>query len=219
MEIKESTLLEKIDSIFEKFFKTDKNILEDIKANQDELNNLIIANLNRLDDKNITVLNNFSEEILSGLQHRDIDKIDQNYLIKGKNLKIMDITEDKRKLEPKGNFKKRKLHTNDILIRIKGKVGPAAVVTADMENMYYYNDIARIRVNNDQVIPQYLCLYLNSFIGRHYLDSLKKTKSMKYIKISSLKNLPVLRPLLGDQWKIVQNFYVEKNILEVMQSD
>jgi|GEM_PF-2805362 restriction endonuclease S subunit len=219
MEIKDSILLNKIDSIFENFFKTDQNILDDINSNQDELNNLIIGNLNRLNNKNITVLKKFSDQILSGFQHRDLDKIEQIFLIKGKDLKVMDITEDKKKLEIKVDLKKRKLQTNDILIRVKGKVGPTAVVTADMKGMYYYNDIARIRVNNDQVIPQYLSLYLNSFIGKHYLDKFKKNKSMKYIKISSLEKLPVLTPLLGDQWKIVQKFHVEKNIIEVMSDD
>ncbi|MDZ7672783.1 MAG: restriction endonuclease subunit S [Halanaerobiales bacterium] len=215
----ENILFDKIDSIFEKIFKIDKSILKNINTNQDDLNKLIIANLNRLDDKNITVLSKFSDQILSGLQHRDLDKIDQNFLIKGKNIKVMDITENKKKLEIKGDFKKRVLQTNDILIRIKGKVGPSTVVTSDIKDMYYYNDIARIRVNNDQVIPQYLSLYLNSFIGKYYLDNFKKTKSMNYIKISSLENLPILTPVLGDQWKIVQKFHVEKNISEVMSDD
>src|SRR6056297_1930208 len=219
MAIKEDILLDKIDNIFEKYFKINKTILDDLKSTQDDLNELIIANFNRLDQKNITYLSDLSEEILSGLQYRDLDKIDQTFLLKGKHLKIMDISEDKKKLEIESDFNKRVLKTNDILIRIKGKIGPAVVITQDMKDMYYYNDIARIRVNNDQVIPQYLSLYLNSFIGKHYLNKVKKSKSMTYLKLSSLKKLPILTPLVQDQWKIVQKFHVQKNILEVMKND
>ncbi len=131
----------------------------------------------------------------------------------------MDISEDKKKIEIESEFNKRVLKTNDILIRIKGKIGPAVVITQDMKDMYYYNDIARIRVNNDQVIPQYLSLYLNSFIGKHYLNKFKKSKSMTYLKLASLEKLPILTPLVQDQWKIVQKFHVQKNILEVMKND
>ena len=219
MVIKEDILIDKINSIFERYFKIDKAILNDLKSTQDDLNELIIANFNRLDQKNITYLSDLSEEILSGLQYRDLDKIDQTFLLKGKHLKIMDISEDKKKLEIESDFNKRVLKTNDILIRIKGKIGPAVVITQDMKDMYYYNDIARIRVNNDQVIPQYLSLYLNSFIGKHYLNKFKKSKSMTYLKLSSLKKLPILTPLVQDQWKIVQKFHVQKNILEVMKND
>jgi len=219
MVIKEDILIDKINSIFERYFKIDKAILNDLKSTQDDLNELIIANFNRLDQKNITYLSDLSEEILSGLQYRDLDKIDQTFLLKGKHLKIMDISEDKKKLEIESVFNKRVLKTNDILIRIKGKIGPAVVITQDMKDMYYYNDIARIRVNNDQVIPQYLSLYLNSFIGKHYLNKFKKSKSMTYLKLSSLEKLPILTPLVQDQWKIVQKFHVQKNILEVMKND
>jgi len=219
MVIKEDILIDKINSIFERYFKIDKAILNDLKSTQDDLNELIIANFNRLDQKNITYLSDLSEEILSGLQYRDLDKIDQTFLLKGKHLKIMDISEDKKKLEIESDFNKRVLKTNDILIRIKGKIGPAVVITQDMKDMYYYNDIARIRVNNDQVIPQYLSLYLNSFIGKHYLNKFKKSKSMTYLKLSSLEKLPILTPLVQDQWKIVQKFHVQKNILEVMKND
>ena len=219
MVIKEDILIDKINSIFERYFKIDKAILNDLKSTQDDLNELIIANFNRLDQKNITYLSDLSEEILSGLQYRDLDKIDQTFLLKGKHLKIMDISEDKKKLEIESDFNKRVLKTNDILIRIKGKIGPAVVITQDMKDMYYYNDIARIRVNNDQVIPQYLSLYLNSFIGKHYLNKFKKSKSMTYFKLSSFKKLPILTPLVQDQWKIVQKFHVQKNILEVMKND
>jgi restriction endonuclease S subunit len=219
MTIKEQILSNRIDEIFEKYFKTSKKILNEIKSTIDDLNKIIIANINRLDQKNVKLLSDLSEEILSGLQYRDLDKIEQSFLLKGKDLKVMDITEDKKKIEIESDFNRRILKSNDILIRIKGKIGPAVLITEDMKDMYYYNDIARIRVNNDQVIPQYLCLYLNSFIGKHYLDKFKKNKSMKYIKISSLEKLPVLTPLLGDQWKIVQKFHVEKNIIEVMSDD
>lgn len=219
MAIKEEVLVDRVDNIFEQYFKINKSILSDLRSNHDDLNELIIDNFNRLDQKNITYLSDLSEEILSGLQYRDLDKIDQTFLLKGKHLKVMDITEEKKKIDIESDFDKRILKTNDILFRIKGKIGPGVVITEDMKDMYYYNDIARVRVNTDQVIPQYLCLYLNSFIGKYYLDKIKQSKSMTYIKLSSFKNLPVLTPLVQDQWKVVQKFHVQKNILEVMENN
>ncbi len=51
MVIREDILIDKIDSIFERYFKIDKAILNDLKSTQDDLNELIIANFNRLDKK------------------------------------------------------------------------------------------------------------------------------------------------------------------------
>ena len=210
---KDSNFKEKVDKVFKKYFDLEtevEKLLTNESKNSTKLKttsnfkDLLNGKLKGVNKKRFKELNKVSDDILSGLQHRDLGKIDKKYLLKGKHLKVMDVVEAKKGLNNKSNFKKRTIKSNDVLLRVKGQIGPAALISEDESGLHYYNDLVRIRVDLDIIIPQYLSLYLNSFIGRHFLNKLSKSKSMNYINISSVKKVPVLTPMMIDQWKIVR---------------
>jgi restriction endonuclease S subunit len=219
-------LLKKIDRVFKDYFDIDQkpeslfnNEKALDKAQAGQFKSLLSEKLNDKNNKRIYSLKELTEDVLSGLQHRDLEKIDQKFLIKGKHLQVMNIAKDKKKLKNTCDFAKRIIKNNDVLLRVKGQIGPAVLITEDEAGMYYYNDLVRIRVDMDQIIPQYLSLYLNSFIGKHFLNKNAKSKSMNYINITSVKEIPVLRPMIIDQWKIVKKYFTMKSIQKIEEID
>ena len=222
---KDKNLNKKIDKVFKDYFDLETNLEKLIINNEDSSNkrgkdntsfkDLLSDKLKGVNKKRFKELNVISDGILSGLQHRDLGKIEEKYLLKGKHLKVMDVAEDKKGLNNKSNFKKRTIKSNDVLLRVKGQIGPAALISEDESGLHYYNDLVRIRVDLDTIIPQYLSLYLNSFIGRNFLNKFSKSKSMNYINIGSVKKVPVLTPMLIDQWKIVREYFNMINIQQI----
>ncbi len=221
---KDSNFKEEVDKVFKKYFDLETDV-EKLLTNESEnttklktasnFKDLLIDKLKGVNIKRFKELNEISDGILSGLQHRDLGKIEEKYLLKGKHLKVMDVAEGKKGLHNKSNIKKRTIKSNDVLLRVKGQIGPAALISEDESGLHYYNDLVRIRVDLDTIIPQYLSLYLNSFIGRHFLNKFSKSKSMNYINISSVKKVPVLTPMMIDQWKIVREYFNMINIQQI----
>ena len=204
----------KINRVFAEYFNIksdDKFKIENIKKKQTDFKNILFS---RMNNKNIVkyTLKDISEDTLTGLQHRDLNKIKGEFLLKGQDLLVMDVIKSKKELENTCDFKKRLLENNDVILRIKGKVGPAVLVNKDIQGLYYYNDIVKIRVDTDKVLPQYLSLYLNSMLGEYYLKRNTKAKSMNYITIRSLKEIPILAHMLANQWRIIQRYHKLKNI-------
>jgi len=220
----ESNFKEKIDKVFKEYFDLDTEV-EKLLTNESEnstklkttsnFKDLLNGKLKGVNKKKFKELNKVSDDILSGLQHRDLDKIEEKYLLKGRHLRVMDVVEKKKGLSNNSDFKKRRIKSNDVLLRVKGQIGPAALISEDETDLHYYNDLVRIRVDLDIIIPQYLSLYLNSFIGRHFLNKFSKSKSMNYINIGSVKKVPVLTPMLIDQWKIVREYFNMINIQQI----
>lgn len=221
---KNKNLKEKIDKAFKNYLKLDDDLDKLIKDEDSSLKKakttlnfkeLLNSKLKGINEKRLNELQEITTEILSGLQHRDLKKIEEEYLLKGKHLKVMDVVKCKKGLNNTSHFNKRIIKSNDVLLRVKGQIGPAVLISEDESGLYYYNDLVRIRVNLDTIIPQYLSLYLNSFIGRHFLNKFSKSKSMNYINIGSVKKLPVLTPMIIDQWKVVREYFNLINIKKI----
>jgi type I restriction enzyme, S subunit len=64
-----------------------------------------------------------------------------------------------------GELKRSQLEENDVLMTITGRVGNAAVVTGDLLPANINQHLVRLRVKVDDVLPEYLAVYLNSSIG------------------------------------------------------
>ena len=64
-----------------------------------------------------------------------------------------------------GELKRSQLAENDVLMTIIGRVGSAAVVSADLLPANINQHIVRLRIGTDRVLPEYLAIYLNSSVG------------------------------------------------------
>jgi restriction endonuclease S subunit len=219
----ELSLKDTIDRIFEDTFEINKGELKSKKSKIASkkllkkqktwnIKQLLISKLKENTTHQVRKLNEIAINITMGLQHRNLEKIDKKSLIKGKNIEVMKLKLENKNKSPVHTIEKHQLQNNDIILRVKGKIGPCTLVTKEEEGMHFYNDIAKIKTDKNIVMPQYLSLYLNSFFGDYYLDKYSKNKSMTYLNIKSLNKIPVIIPGTLDQFKIIERFHNEKII-------
>lgn len=64
-----------------------------------------------------------------------------------------------------GELQRSQLQTDDVLMTITGRVGTAAVVTDDLLPANINQHIVRLRVFDDEVLPEYLAAFLNTSVG------------------------------------------------------
>jgi restriction endonuclease S subunit len=84
--------------------------------------------------------------------------------VKGNDFDLSDLNYVKEEVH-QGELKRSQLEENDVLMTITGRVGNAAVVTADLLPANINQHIVRLRIMVSDVRPQYLAVYLNSSVG------------------------------------------------------
>lgn len=84
--------------------------------------------------------------------------------IKANDFDISDLNHIRDEVHAR-ELKRSQLEDGDVLMTITGRVGTAAVVTADMLPANINQHIVRLRVKASDVLPEYLAVYLNSSIG------------------------------------------------------
>lgn len=101
------------------------------------------------------------------------------------------------------------LQKGDVLV-IEGhadpnEVGRSAVWPYDDIEMLHQNHLIRVRAN-DQLLPNYLCSFINSPFGRRYFRAYaKSTSGLNTLNSTVVRQLKIPLPGLDDQTTIVQN--------------
>lgn len=99
--------------------------------------------------------------------------------------------------------KKSQLKSGDVLIVRTGYPGTACVVTPEFEGANAI-DIVIARPQKDKVLPEYLCAYTNSSVGKSQVLSLQGGMAQKHLNVSAYQTLKVKLPPLTEQMKISQ---------------
>ena len=99
--------------------------------------------------------------------------------------------------------KKSHLRTGDVLIVRTGYPGTACVVTSKYENSNAI-DIIIARPNCEKVIPEYLCVYTNSNIGKSQVLNLQGGMAQKHLNVGAYQELKIKLPPLQEQQKIAK---------------
>ncbi|EIY5235543.1 restriction endonuclease subunit S [Serratia liquefaciens] len=99
--------------------------------------------------------------------------------------------------------KKSQLKSGDVLIVRTGYPGTACVVTPEFEGANAI-DIVIARPQKDKVLPEYLCAYTNSSVGKSQVLSLQGGMAQKHLNVSAYQTLKVKLPPLSEQMKISQ---------------
>ncbi|MEQ0303304.1 restriction endonuclease subunit S [Klebsiella sp. CN_Kp088] len=99
--------------------------------------------------------------------------------------------------------KKSQLKTGDVLIVRTGYPGTACVVTPEFEGANAI-DIVIARPKKDKVLPEYLCAYTNSSVGKSQVLSLQGGMAQKHLNVSAYQTLKVKLPPLSEQRQITQ---------------
>ncbi|EJW4412082.1 restriction endonuclease subunit S [Escherichia coli] len=99
--------------------------------------------------------------------------------------------------------KKSHLKTGDVLIVRTGYPGTACVVTPEFEGSNAI-DIVIARPDMDEIIPEYLCAYTNSHIGKSQVLDLQGGMAQKHLNVGAYQVLKINLPPLREQKKIAQ---------------
>jgi hypothetical protein len=91
-------------------------------------------------------------------------------------------------------LKRSQLHEGDVVLTITGTYGIAAVVPSDFGLANINQHSVRIRVNQDKIIPEYLCVFLNSDLCRPQFDRAVTGSSRFALDYPAIRNLRILYP-------------------------
>lgn len=99
--------------------------------------------------------------------------------------------------------KKSQLKSGDVLIVRTGYPGTACVVTPEFDGTNAI-DIVIARPDIEKVLPQYLCAYTNSSIGKSQVLNLQGGMAQKHLNVGAYQVLKVKLPPISEQKKIAQ---------------
>lgn len=111
-------------------------------------------------------------------------------IIKAKNIRVQKINlENVESVKvdniPEGKF----LVKGDILFRVKGSIGPAAIVGEEAKGYLFHDHLVRIQPNTEIVLPEYLSIILNSYLVDQQTKRYETSSSMRYISVKDLKSI------------------------------
>lgn len=112
--------------------------------------------------------------------------------------------------------KKSHLKTGDVLIVRTGYPGTACVVTPEFEGSNAI-DIVIARPDMDKIIPEYLCAYTNSHIGKSQVLDLQGGMAQKHLNVGAYQVLKINLPPLREQKKIAQILLTWDNAISVTE--
>ena len=127
--------------------------------------------------------------------------------LRGLNVKNGKLILNDVKYIDKSDFSKldrSKLYENDILYTYVGTVGQVGLVDSD-DKYYLAPNVARIRITDNKVIPQYVMYFLQTpEFKMNQLDKLSGSSSMKNITMTNIRKFKIPVPPLDEQKKIVE---------------
>jgi hypothetical protein len=110
-------------------------------------------------------------------------------------------------------LKRSQLLAGDVVLTITGTYGISAVVPPDFGSANINQHSVRIRVNVDDISPEYLCVFLNSDLCRPQFDRAVTGASRFALDYPAIRNLRILYPPdKNEQRRIAQD--VMKRLLE-----
>ena len=129
---------------------------------------------------------------VSIIQMRDLP--DNNRFEDSRNL----MTTDKSGIS--GDYLVRR---NDLIFRSRGKTATAVIVNTEINQTIVVAPLLRIRINDQNVLPQYLCWFINQPASQAFLHSRATGTAMVLIGKSVLEDLMIHIPELEIQKQII----------------
>ena len=112
---------------------------------------------------------------------------------------------------------KRALQRGDVLLRARGANRNAALFDRKGSNYQAANQFLIIRVNAEELLPEYLQWYLNQKPAQQYLAENSTGTSIPYTQASTLADLGIIVPSLRKQQAIARLQKLSKDEEHVMQ--
>lgn len=97
--------------------------------------------------------------------------------------------------------KSKKLKVGDILTVRTGYPGISCVVPKEFENAQTFTTLIS-RPDSNRVVPQYLCRFINSELGKKAITSVKAGGAQQNLNVSVFSKIKIVTPTLPEQLKI-----------------
>lgn len=103
----------------------------------------------------------------------------------------------------------------DVIISARG-VFRAAVVKSDLENIIATSSVYILRVKSNNILPEYLTIYLNSPKTQQYISKKATGAAISTILKNDLANLPVSIPSWEKQKRAVNFFQTNQQLQKLL---
>lgn len=100
-------------------------------------------------------------------------------------------------------YQKKSLKSNDILVTRTGYPGQACLVPERYEGSQTFTTLIVRLKETESICPMYICYFINSGLGKSYVDKMKSGAAQQNFGAKSLEKMPILLPSIERQNKIV----------------
>ena len=114
-------------------------------------------------------------------------------------------------------IEKYQLHKGDMVITIVGvNVGEVGILEEDVELCNFTENIARISIMNEDILNQFVCLFLDSYLGKIQTQRLSVGSMKDKLSLKNCRNINVLIPYntktgnfdINEQYRIINDVSV-----------
>ena len=94
------------------------------------------------------------------------------------------------------------LQLNDIVVTIVGTIGEVGIVEDNVEVCNMGENVAKIRITNELILPRYITYFLDSEFGKIQTDRLSCGSLQHKLSLTNCKNLEVFIPFKDNNYDI-----------------
>ena len=118
-----------------------------------------------------------------------------------------------------GKMKSSQLQKGDLLIAIVGAtIGSVGIYNID-QPANINQAIASVRLDNKEILGEYICWYLRSSIGQRLLDYFKRPVARANINLTEVGEIPIIIPNLQIQETIIKEVYNRRSAAQRLRSE
>lgn len=118
--------------------------------------------------------------------------------------------------EGNGLNKRSQVHTGDVLVVRSGYPGTACVVTPDFDGCNAI-DILIAVPDQEKILPEYLCAYTNSPLGKAIVHEKKRGVGQKHFNVSGYSKTPIIVPNITYQQEIVRRIDARLSVCDSIE--
>lgn len=93
-------------------------------------------------------------------------------------------------------------HKGDVVIRLREPI-KSLFITKDEEGLLVSSLAVIVRVDENEILGEYLAYYLNSTLSQNYFQTKVRGTAIPMIRVADLKEMPIPTPSLSRQRQIV----------------
>ncbi|MDX1908693.1 MAG: restriction endonuclease subunit S [Bacteroidia bacterium] len=166
----------------------------------------------------LSSLSEITSGVTLGKKYEGIGTVELPYLrVANVQDGYLDLSEIKTIRIPVGQVVKYVLKEGDVLMNEGGdydKLGRGSVWKGEIESCLHQNHVFKVRLDQDEMLPDFLALYSTSHLGkRFFLLSSKQSTNLASINKTQLKAFPILKPCPKEQHQIISTLMKPINII------